>query len=63
MRERQIEAIYRARFDERRYSSEAIDALYDETATGPNTDQRTWFIGVVRPRVLALLARPDRDEA
>lgn len=63
MRERQIETMYRARFDERRRSSEAIDALYDEAATGRDTDQRAWFLAVARPRVPALLTRPDRDEA
>ncbi|WP_418909033.1 helix-turn-helix domain-containing protein [Glutamicibacter endophyticus] len=63
MRERQIEAMYRARFDERRRSSEAIDALYDEAAAGRDTDQRAWFVAVARPRIPALLARPDRDKA
>lgn len=31
MRERQIEAMYRARFDERRHATEAIDSLYAES--------------------------------
>lgn len=55
--------MYRARFDERRRSSEAIDSLYDEAATGRDTDQRAWFIAVARPRIPTLSARPDRDEA
>lgn len=63
MRERQIETMYRARFNERRRSSEAIDSLYDEAATGRDTDQRAWFIAVAHPRIPNVSTRPDRDEA
>lgn len=63
MKERQIEAAYRARFDERRRSSEAIDALYAEMDAGRDTDKRAWLIAVAHPRVPSVLARPDRDEA
>jgi hypothetical protein len=34
MKERQIEAMYRARFDERRHAAEALNALYGEAAGG-----------------------------
>lgn len=51
MRERQLEAMYRARFDERRYAHEALDALYGESVDGRDTDVRAWFVGVARPRI------------
>ncbi|RHW23715.1 ATP-binding protein [Nocardioides immobilis] len=51
MRERQVEQMYQARFDERRYAHEALDTLYDEMATGRDTTERAWFVGVARPRV------------
>lgn len=63
MRERQIEAMYRARFEERRRSSEAVDSLYDETAEGRDTDKRAWLIAVAHPRIPTISVRPDRDEA
>lgn len=50
MREGQIEAMYRARFDERRNAHEALDSLYDEVASGRATGERAWMIGVARPR-------------
>ncbi|WP_166998406.1 AlbA family DNA-binding domain-containing protein [Paramicrobacterium fandaimingii] len=63
MRERQIEAMYRARFEERRRSSEAVDSLYGETAEGRDTDKRAWLIAVAHPRIPTVSVRPDRDEA
>lgn len=63
MKERQVEAAYRARFEERRSSSEAIDALYAEMLAGRDVDKRAWLIAVARPRVPGVFARPDRDEA
>lgn len=62
MKERQIEAMYRARFDERRHSSEAIESLYAEAAAGRDTANRAWLIAVAHPRIPSL-ARPTREEA
>lgn len=63
MRERQIEAMYRARFEERRRSSEAVDSLYSEAAEGRDSEKRAWLIAVAHPRIPMVSARPDRDEA
>ncbi|OLT41333.1 transcriptional regulator [Saccharomonospora sp. CUA-673] len=63
MKERQIEATYRARFDERRRASEALDSLFAETIEGRDTDQRAWLVAVAHPRIPGVLARPTRDEA
>lgn len=63
MKERQIEAAYRARFDERRRSVDALDSLYAETTEGRDTDKRAWLIAVARPRVPSILARPTCDDA
>lgn len=51
MKERQIEAMYRTRFDERLHASATMDALYTGAAAGRDTGTRAWFIGVARPRV------------
>ncbi len=61
MKERQIEAMYRARFDERRRAVEAVEGLYVETATGRDSADRAWLIAVAHPR-LPGLARPTRDD-
>lgn len=63
MKERQIEAMYRARFDEQRRSIEAIDSLYAETAAGHGSANRAWLIAVGHPRTPGALTRPTRDEA
>jgi len=63
MRERQIEAMYRARFEERRHASEALDALYGETTEGRDTKERAWLFAVAQPRIPRLLHRADREEA
>jgi hypothetical protein len=63
MKEREIEAAYRARFDERRRSVEALDSLYAETTAGRDTDKRAWLIAVAHPRVPGVLARLTRDDA
>lgn len=63
MKERQIEAMYRARLDERRHASEALDALFNDVAAGRNTGDRAWLIAVAHPRVPKFLERMDRDEA
>jgi hypothetical protein len=51
MKERQIEATYLARFEERRFGSEALDGLYDELLAGREIDERAWLIAVARPRL------------
>ncbi|MCZ9635002.1 ATP-binding protein [Rhodococcus sp. BH5] len=64
MRERQIELMYRARFDERRNSAEALDALYAEQAAGKETDKRAWLVAVAHPRLATPLGtRPTKDDA
>jgi len=50
MKERQIEAMYRGRFEEQRHAAEALDHLYSELIAGRDTDQRAWLIAVGRPR-------------
>jgi hypothetical protein len=63
MKERQIEAVYRARFDEQRRSNEAIDSLYTEASAGRDSVNRAWLIAVAHPRIPGTLARSTRDEA
>lgn len=63
MTERDIEAAYRARFNERRYSEEALDALYSETGTGRDIENRAWLIAVARPRLPQTGARLGRDDS
>lgn len=63
MRERQIEAMYRARFEERRHATEALDLLYDDAAAGRDTAERAWFIAVAHPRVPRLSDRLTRNMA
>ncbi|WP_231914454.1 hypothetical protein [Rhodococcus sp. LB1] len=64
MKERQIEAMYRARFDERRHEAEALANLYNDAATGRDTDKRAWLIAVAHPRLPASqTVRPTRDQA
>ncbi|GAB3838421.1 helix-turn-helix domain-containing protein [Kribbella italica] len=48
MKERQIEAMYRARLDERRRSGEALAALYDQAA-GRSTAERAWIVSSAPP--------------
>lgn len=63
MKERQIEATYRARFDERRRSNEVIDSLYAEATVGRDTVNRAWLVAVAHPRIPGTLVRPTREEA
>lgn len=63
MKERQIEAMYRARFDERRLATEAVDALYREAAAGRDAASRAWLIAVAHPRIPGTLVRLTSDEA
>jgi hypothetical protein len=63
MKERQIEAMYRARFDERRHATEALDSLYGEASAGRDFDKRAWLVAVAHPRVPRLHERLTRDGA
>jgi len=61
MRERQIEAMYRARFEERRHSTELLDKLYSESAAMRSPDSPTWIVAVAHPRLPSTLPhRPDQ---
>lgn len=61
MRERQIEAMYRARFDERRRSTELLDKLYSESASMRSPEGPAWIVAVAHPRLLATVPnRPDQ---
>ncbi|MEU7971007.1 ATP-binding protein [Micromonospora sp. NPDC049089] len=64
MKERQIEAMYRARFDERRRSTEVLDKLYAESAAMRSPDSPAWIVAVAHPRLpSALTNRPDQTAA
>ncbi|WP_238173570.1 hypothetical protein [Kribbella speibonae] len=63
MRERQIDATYRARFEERRHASEALDVLFDEASAGQGSGKRAWLIAVAHPRIARLRDRLTREEA
>lgn len=63
MKERQIEAMYRARFDERRRSTDALDSLFAEAAESHNASRQAWLIAVAHPRIPGALTRLSRDEA
>ncbi len=64
MKERQIEALYRARFEERRNAREDLDQLYIEAAGRKYGSTRAWAIAAARPR-LPVVARERllREEA
>lgn len=63
MKERQIEAMYRARFDERRHAREALASLYEEASAGRGTAARAWLVAVAHPRTPQLSSRLSRDDA
>lgn len=63
MKERQIEAMYRARFDERRRATEALDSLFTEVAESHDASRQAWLVAVAHPRVTGVLTRLSRDEA
>lgn len=63
MKERRIEQMYRARFDERRHANEAVDALYQQALAGHDTNERAWLVGVAHPRVPRLGVKLDRNGA
>ena len=63
MKERQIEAMYRARFDERRHATESLDNLFTDAATGRDCEKRAWLIAVAHPRRPGFQERLTRDDA
>ncbi|TFV66062.1 UNVERIFIED_ORG: ATP-binding protein [Bacillus sp. AZ43] len=62
MRERQLEALYRIRLDERRNADSALFDLYDELAAGRATSERAWLIIVAQPRLPVTTHHLDRAE-
>lgn len=62
MQEPQLEQMYRARFDERRHATEAMDRLYEEASLKqrPGT---TWLVAVAHPRVPTPHHGMARDQA
>lgn len=63
MKERQIEAMYRSRFEERRHATEALDSLHGEAAAGRDSDKRAWLIAVAHPRIPRFGDRLAREQA
>lgn len=63
MKEPQIEAMYRARFEDLRHSTEALDTLFEEAAAGRDSDKRAWLIAVAHPRIPRIGNRLSRQEA
>ena len=63
MQERQIEAIYRARFDERRHATEVLDKLYAEAAAGRDSGTRAWLVAVAHPRLPRVGSRLTHEDA
>lgn len=64
MKERQIEALYRARFDERRRSAEVLEKIYFESATIRSPESPAWIVAVAHPRLpLTVTNRPDQTTA
>ncbi|MEV6624366.1 ATP-binding protein [Amycolatopsis sp. NPDC051106] len=62
MKERQVEAAYRARFDERRHATEVLDILFADAAAGRDSETRAWLIAVAHPRIPKLRTRLTRDQ-
>jgi hypothetical protein len=65
MKERQIEVMYRARFNGRRNAIEELDALFSDASAGRDTDKRAWLIAVAHPRLPRFQERlsPERIRA
>ncbi|AGZ44202.1 transcriptional regulator [Actinoplanes friuliensis DSM 7358] len=63
MKERQIEAMYRSRFEERRHATEALDALSSDASAGRDASKRAWLIAVAHPRIPRFRERMTRDAA
>lgn len=63
MKERQLESMYRARLEQRRNSTDALDHLYREIADGQTHPAPACFIAVARPRIPRSGQRIDRAQA
>lgn len=64
MKGRQIETMYRARFEEQRHATESLDNVYEEALQGRDTQKHAWFVAVALPRFPAMrTARPTQEEA
>jgi hypothetical protein len=64
MKERQVEAMYRVRFDERRHATEALDNLYNQLASARDVSEHPWLIMVGHPRLPSIVgARLTREDA
>lgn len=64
MKEREIESMYRTRFDDRRQANEALNSLYDEALENWVPGDRAWLVAVAHPRLpLASSTRPTRSDA
>ena len=63
MTERELESMYRTRFEERRHSTETLDALHADASAGRDTTERAWLIGVAHPRIPQLRERLTEGEA
>jgi len=64
MKERQIEAMYQARFDERRRSTAVLDKLYTDAAAMRSPESPTWIVAVAHPRLPSTHTnRPDQTVA
>lgn len=57
MKEREIEAMYRSRFDERSRAAGALGDLYAEAVRDRDVHMRAWLIAVANPRI----PRPTPD--
>ena len=62
MKERQIEAMYRARFEERRHAAEELDALFNQASAGRDTSKLAWLVAVAHPRIPRMHSRLSRDD-
>jgi len=64
MREPQLEAMYRARFDRHRHRAEQLGDHHAQAIRGRDTDRRAWLVAVAVPTTPAVrTARMTRDEA
>ena len=62
MKERQIEAMYRSRFDERRHADLRLGDLYDEASVGRDIARNAWFVAVAHPRVPVVARALTRED-
>lgn len=63
MKERQIEAMYRARLEERRRSVEVLEKLYSEAVVNWHSAERATLIAVAHPRLPIVAEKRDRKQA